>query len=86
MMKSVETYYERIQKELAIIDLASNKFSGEIPSFVGNLTALYSLNLSNNMLDGRIPSTVAVKHEEDLKLKNYCPLPRYIFLLRHSRY
>ncbi|PON70199.1 Leucine-rich repeat domain containing protein [Trema orientale] len=58
MVKSVETYYEKIQKELAVIDLSSNKFSGEIPAFVGNLTALYSLNLSNNMLVGRIPSSL----------------------------
>ncbi|XP_024032806.1 receptor-like protein 12 [Morus notabilis] len=56
--KSVETYYGKIREELAVINLSSNKFSGEIPEFVGNLIALHSLNLSNNMLTGRIPLSV----------------------------
>ncbi|KAG4922637.1 hypothetical protein JHK82_051611 [Glycine max] len=43
---------------LIAVDLSSNKFSGEIPDVIGNLTGLVLLNLSNNMLSGSIPSSL----------------------------
>ncbi|GAA0139279.1 hypothetical protein LIER_35058 [Lithospermum erythrorhizon] len=40
------------------VDLSSNNFHGEIPEEVGNLTALYVLDLSHNALAGQIPSAL----------------------------
>jgi hypothetical protein len=39
------------------IDLSHNKLNGSIPSELGNLTRIRSLNLSNNFFIGKIPST-----------------------------
>jgi len=52
--------YEKLQEfyNLIVIDLSSNKFSGEIPNVIGDLTGLVLLNLSNNMLSGNIPSSL----------------------------
>ncbi|GLT26994.1 hypothetical protein SLA2020_020260 [Shorea laevis] len=46
--------YAKIFEILIAIDLCCNKFEGEIPEVVGNLTRLKHLNLSNNMLTGPI--------------------------------
>jgi Leucine-rich repeat (LRR) protein len=43
---------------LAVIDLSSNKLSGEIPNELTDLTALITLNLSNNRLGGEITSKI----------------------------
>ncbi|KAM6595154.1 hypothetical protein CsatA_002857 [Cannabis sativa] len=58
VMKSVATNYGKIPINLAIIDLSSNNFSGQIPEIIGSLKALYSLNLSNNVLTGCIPPSL----------------------------
>ena len=42
-----------------VIDFSSNRFEGEIPECLGNLTRLQVLNLSNNILTGSIPSSLA---------------------------
>ncbi|GLU21051.1 hypothetical protein SLE2022_372160 [Rubroshorea leprosula] len=47
--------YAKIFHIFMAIDLSCNKFEGEIPEVVGNLTRLQLLNLSNNMLTGPIP-------------------------------
>ena len=38
------------------LDLSSNRFSGEIPPSLSNISYLSYLNLSHNNLSGRIPS------------------------------
>ncbi|KAL2330021.1 hypothetical protein Fmac_017602 [Flemingia macrophylla] len=43
---------------LIAIYLSSNKFCGEIPNVLGDLTGLVFLDLSNNMLSGNIPSSL----------------------------
>ncbi|KAM6570795.1 hypothetical protein CsatB_018780 [Cannabis sativa] len=63
VMKSVATNYGRIPINLAVIDLSSNNFSGQIPEIIGSLKALYSLNLSNNALTGRIPLSLGTLTE-----------------------
>ncbi|KAF5179323.1 Receptor-like protein [Thalictrum thalictroides] len=40
------------------IDLSNNRFEGEIPQVIGDLTQLYVLNLSHNVLTGSIPSSL----------------------------
>ncbi|GLT74573.1 hypothetical protein SLA2020_463610 [Shorea laevis] len=53
--KGEKMEYPKIFKIFTVIDLSCNKFEGEIPEVVGNLTRLQLLNLSNNMLTGPIP-------------------------------
>uniref|UniRef100_A0A6N2KGP4 Receptor-like protein 12 n=1 Tax=Salix viminalis TaxID=40686 RepID=A0A6N2KGP4_SALVM len=53
--KGVLTLYKKIQEFLTAIDLSSNRFEGGIPDALGDLKELYLLNLSNNLLTGRIP-------------------------------
>nr|XP_048330764.1 receptor-like protein 34 [Ziziphus jujuba var. spinosa] len=56
--KGVKRYYGAIQDILAFIDMSSNKFEEEISELFANLKAFHSLNLSNNMLTGCIPSSL----------------------------
>ncbi|XP_062115660.1 putative receptor like protein 25 [Humulus lupulus] len=63
VMKSVATSYGKIPTNLAVIDLSSNNFSGQIPESIGSLKALYSLNLSNNALTGHIPPSLGALTE-----------------------
>ncbi|XP_062115649.1 receptor-like protein 6 [Humulus lupulus] len=63
VMKSVATSYGKIPGNLAVIDLSSNNFSGQIPESIGSLKALYSLNLSNNALTGHIPPSLGALTE-----------------------
>ncbi|XP_058739178.1 receptor-like protein 9DC3 [Vicia villosa] len=52
--------YEKLQNfySLIVIDISSNKISGEIPKVIGELKGLVLLNLSNNNLVGSIPSSL----------------------------
>ncbi|MED6116285.1 hypothetical protein PIB30_117625 [Stylosanthes scabra] len=43
--------------KLERLDLSFNEVEGEVPPSLGKLTSLHVLNLSNNHLHGKIPST-----------------------------
>ncbi|KAK3410775.1 hypothetical protein EUGRSUZ_J02814 [Eucalyptus grandis] len=45
-------------KNLQVLSIFGNKFSGEIPQSIGNLTSLVELGLRDNSLQGNIPSTL----------------------------
>lgn len=46
-------------RNLELLDLSSNFFTGEFPTWVGNLTGLASLGLANNRFtEGRIPESL----------------------------
>ncbi|KAI9116351.1 hypothetical protein K1719_012518 [Acacia pycnantha] len=45
-------------KNLAILDLTSNKFDGQLPSCLSNLTSLLILRLSKNRFEGTFPSSI----------------------------
>ncbi|XVF19595.1 hypothetical protein REPUB_Repub11eG0124400 [Reevesia pubescens] len=53
--KGIEIEYPKVFASLAIIDLSSNKFQGEIPTVIGKLSLIIGLNLSHNHLIGHIP-------------------------------
>ncbi|KAM1754802.1 hypothetical protein ACFX12_007211 [Malus domestica] len=55
----VELKYLKTPYLLRLIDLSSNRFEGEIPAgIIGKLRGIHFLNLSNNTLNGLIPSSV----------------------------
>ncbi|GLT82432.1 hypothetical protein SLE2022_008030 [Rubroshorea leprosula] len=56
--KGQKMEYTKIFDLFMAIDLSCNKFEGEIPKVLGNLTRLQLLNLSNNMLTGPIPQAM----------------------------
>ncbi|XVF29490.1 hypothetical protein REPUB_Repub15cG0125300 [Reevesia pubescens] len=63
------TYKGHILDYLSGIDLSCNKFTGQIPMELGNMTEIHSLNLSHNHLNGPIPSTFSkLKQIESLDL------------------
>ncbi|XP_019233843.1 PREDICTED: putative leucine-rich repeat receptor-like serine/threonine-protein kinase At2g24130 isoform X1 [Nicotiana attenuata] len=43
--------------QMTTLDLSMNRFTGEIPSQLGELAALHSLNLSHNILSSHIPES-----------------------------
>nr|KAJ0199216.1 hypothetical protein LSAT_V11C600315010 [Lactuca sativa] len=53
-----EREFVSILKLLKIIDLSSNKLTGQIPHVVTNLSDLVALNLSRNALSGEIPQKI----------------------------
>nr|XP_043638481.1 receptor-like protein 43 [Erigeron canadensis] len=55
-MKGHELELVKILTIFTSIDISSNHFSGEIPTTIGRLGALYLLNVSNNEFTGPIPS------------------------------
>ncbi|KAH0728962.1 hypothetical protein KY289_000150 [Solanum tuberosum] len=48
----------RIFSTNMIIDLSRNRFEGHIPSIIGDLVGLRTLNLSHNVLEGHIPTSL----------------------------
>uniref|UniRef100_A0A199U9D6 Leucine-rich repeat-containing N-terminal plant-type domain-containing protein n=1 Tax=Manihot esculenta TaxID=3983 RepID=A0A199U9D6_MANES len=57
--KGVKLEYEKIQDIFLAIDFSNNRFEGKIPEIIGNLKGLNLLNLSNNLLKGHIPPSLA---------------------------
>ncbi|KAH9745303.1 Receptor-like protein 43 [Citrus sinensis] len=53
-----EIEYPKLSNLIAAIILSDNNFVGEIPTSIANLKGLRTLNLSNNNLQGYIPSTL----------------------------
>ncbi|KAH0649464.1 hypothetical protein KY285_034712 [Solanum tuberosum] len=49
----------RITSIMKSVDLSSNRFEGDIPNSIGNLSSLVLLNLSHNSFRGRIPAEFA---------------------------
>ncbi|GLT45971.1 hypothetical protein SLA2020_197640 [Shorea laevis] len=70
MWKGMECDYEDGNLEsLRIINLSSNKLTGEIPVKISSLSGLHQLNLSRNHLTGRIPSDIGqIRQLESLDL------------------
>ncbi|KAH6798355.1 hypothetical protein C2S51_034839 [Perilla frutescens var. frutescens] len=57
-LKGQEMELVKILTIFTVIDFSGNKFSGEIPQTVGDLSSLYVLNLSHNAFTGKIPNTI----------------------------
>ncbi|KAH7518819.1 hypothetical protein FEM48_Zijuj09G0211400 [Ziziphus jujuba var. spinosa] len=55
LIKGKPIEYNRTLELVNIIDLSGNSLSGHISLEITNLSNLLSLNLSNNLLDGKIP-------------------------------
>jgi hypothetical protein len=55
--------------------LPNNRLTGEIPSEIGNLTSLFSLDVSYNELLGEIPEEICNPEVSSLSLLNnqFCP-------------
>ncbi|GLU19494.1 hypothetical protein SLE2022_357430 [Rubroshorea leprosula] len=70
MWKGMECDYgDGNLKGLRIINLSSNKLTGEIPVKISSLCGLHQLNLSRNHLTGRIPSDIGqIRQLESLDL------------------
>ncbi|XP_076912306.1 receptor-like protein 6 [Bidens hawaiensis] len=56
--KGLELELVKILTVFTSIDISNNQFSGEIPSTIGRLKALYVLNISRNEFTGSIPSSM----------------------------
>ncbi|KAH0780478.1 hypothetical protein KY290_000076 [Solanum tuberosum] len=55
--KGLDHELRRILTTQIIIDLSRNRFEGHIPSIIGELIGLRTLNLSHNVLEGHIPAS-----------------------------
>ncbi|KAL1542389.1 hypothetical protein AAHA92_26490 [Salvia divinorum] len=62
-IKGLEVKLVKIWPDFTSIDLSSNRFQGEIPDVIGNLTSLYLLNLSHNSLTDAIPRSLGALTE-----------------------
>ncbi|XP_042478859.1 receptor-like protein 35 [Macadamia integrifolia] len=58
MNKGLEMELVRILTIYTALDLSNNRFQGEIPKVIGELTSLVVLNMSHNDLVGQIPSSI----------------------------
>ncbi|WMV07099.1 hypothetical protein MTR67_000484 [Solanum verrucosum] len=56
--KGLELELPRVLTTYLIIDLSRNRFEGHIPSIIGDLIGLRTLNLSHNRLEGHIPASL----------------------------
>ncbi|KAI4334715.1 hypothetical protein L6164_013428 [Bauhinia variegata] len=58
LWKRKESRFKNTLGLVKIIDLSSNKISGEIPKEIMDLIGLIALNFSRNMISGEIPATI----------------------------
>ncbi|KAL3379478.1 hypothetical protein AABB24_000263 [Solanum stoloniferum] len=56
--KGLDLELPRVLTTNIIIDLSRNRFEGNIPSIIGDLVGLRTLNLSHNRLEGHIPASL----------------------------
>ncbi|KAH0780488.1 hypothetical protein KY290_000086 [Solanum tuberosum] len=56
--KGLDHELPRVLTTQIMIDLSSNRFEGHIPSIIGDLIGLRTLNLSHNVLEGHIPASL----------------------------
>ncbi|KAH0780676.1 hypothetical protein KY290_000274 [Solanum tuberosum] len=56
--KGLDLEIPRVLTTNIIIDLSRNRFEGNIPSIIGDLIGLRTLNLSHNRLEGHIPASL----------------------------
>ncbi|KAL3347463.1 hypothetical protein AABB24_021238 [Solanum stoloniferum] len=56
--KGLDLELPRVLTTNIIIDLSKNRFEGHIPSIIGDLIGLRTLNLSHNRLEGHIPASL----------------------------
>ncbi|PRQ57391.1 putative leucine-rich repeat domain, L domain-containing protein [Rosa chinensis] len=73
--KGVDRYYEKVQEDLGVVDISSNKFEGTIPEFMWKLKGLRFLNISHNIFTGYIPSilgNLALLESLDLSQNKLC--------------
>ncbi|XP_038904377.1 receptor-like protein 6 [Benincasa hispida] len=56
--KGLDVELTKILTVFTSIDFSCNHFNGHIPAQIGELKALYLLNLSHNFLSGEIPSSI----------------------------
>ncbi|KAH0728970.1 hypothetical protein KY289_000158 [Solanum tuberosum] len=56
--KGLDHELPRVLTTQIIIDLSKNRFQGHIPSIIGDLIGLRTLNLSHNVLEGHIPASL----------------------------
>ncbi|KAL3347406.1 hypothetical protein AABB24_021200 [Solanum stoloniferum] len=56
--KGLDVELPRVLTTDMIIDLSRNRFEGNIPSIIGDLIGLRTLNLSQNRLEGHIPASL----------------------------
>ncbi|CAI9095868.1 OLC1v1031897C1 [Oldenlandia corymbosa var. corymbosa] len=57
-IKGVELELGRILTIYTVMDFSCNNFQGEIPDAIGELSALYLLNLSHNSFTGPVPASM----------------------------
>ncbi|TMW85093.1 hypothetical protein EJD97_023792, partial [Solanum chilense] len=56
--KGLELELPQVLTTEIIIDLSRNRFEGNIPSIIGDLIGLRTLNLSHNRLEGHVPASL----------------------------
>ncbi|KAH0764408.1 hypothetical protein KY285_000279 [Solanum tuberosum] len=56
--KGLDLELPRVLTTNIIIDLSRNRFEGHIPSIIGDLVGLRTLNLSHNRLEGDVPASL----------------------------
>ncbi|TMW80160.1 hypothetical protein EJD97_023343, partial [Solanum chilense] len=56
--KGLDIELPRVLTTKIIIDLSRNRFEGHIPSIIGELVGVRTLNLSHNRLEGHIPASL----------------------------
>ena len=65
------SFIGNLSTSLEMIDLQQNKFSGTIPTEIGNLINLWSLNLDYNSISGTLPNSLGnLKNLESLYIQH----------------